>query len=42
MTTGDSVRVTATSPYTPITPLITAIIPGGTLTLSATAQRTYQ
>jgi hypothetical protein len=42
MATGDSVRVTATFLFTPITPLITAILPGGTLTLSATAQRTFQ
>src|SRR5688572_33484081 len=42
MTIGDSVRVTATSVFTPITPLITAIMPGGTMTLTATTQRTFQ
>lgn len=42
MTVGDSVRVTATSVFTPITPLITAIMPGGTMTLTATSQRTFQ
>jgi Flp pilus assembly protein TadG len=42
VTVGDSVRVTATSVFTPFTPVITAILPGGTLTLTATSQRTYQ
>jgi hypothetical protein len=42
MALGDSVRVTANTLFTPITPLITAMLPGGTLTLVATAQRTYQ
>jgi len=42
MTVGDSVQVRADHVFTPITPLITAILPGGTLTLSATAQRTFQ
>jgi Flp pilus assembly protein TadG len=42
MTTGDSVRVMANVVFTPLTPLISAIISGGTLTLSATAQRTFQ
>jgi Flp pilus assembly protein TadG len=39
---GDSVRVTATSVFTPFTPIITAILPGGTMTLTATSQRSYQ
>ena len=42
MAIGDSVRVTATATFTPITPLITAIMPGGTMTLTGTAQRTFQ
>jgi Flp pilus assembly protein TadG len=42
MTVGDSVKVRARVGFTPITPLITAILPAGTLELSATAQRTYQ
>ena len=42
VTVGDSVRVTATSVFTPFTPVITAILPGGTLTLTATSQRSYQ
>jgi Flp pilus assembly protein TadG len=39
---GDSVRVTASSVFTPFTPVITRILPGGTMTLRATSQRTYQ
>ena len=42
MAIGDSVRVTATATFTPITSLITAILPGGTMTLTGTAQRTFQ
>jgi Flp pilus assembly protein TadG len=42
MIVGDSVRVTANVLFTPLTPLITAILPSGTLTLSATAQRSFQ
>jgi Flp pilus assembly protein TadG len=42
MTIGDSVRVTATAVFTPLTPVIMAIMPGGTMTLTATAQRTFQ
>jgi hypothetical protein len=42
MSLGDSVRVTGNVVFTPITPLITAMLPGGTLTLAATAQRTFQ
>jgi hypothetical protein len=42
VTVGDSVRVTANSVFTPFTPVITAILPGGTMTLTATSQRTYQ
>jgi hypothetical protein len=42
VTVGDSVRVTATSVFTPFTPVILAILPGGTLTLTASSQRTYQ
>lgn len=42
MTIGDSVRVTANRVFTPITPLLTSLLPGGILTLVATSQRTFQ
>jgi Flp pilus assembly protein TadG len=42
MVLGDSVRVMANSVFTPMTPLITALLPSGTLTLAAAAQRTFQ
>ena len=42
MAIGDSVKVTATVVFTPFTPLITAIMPGGTMTLTGTSQRTFQ
>jgi Flp pilus assembly protein TadG len=42
MSFSDSVQVTANVVFTPITPLIAALVPGGTLTLNATAQRTFQ
>jgi len=42
MVAGDSVRVSATSVFTPITPWLAALIPGGTLPLSAAARRTFQ
>ena len=42
MAIGDSVRVVANVVFTPFTPLITAIMPGGTMTLTATSQRTFQ
>ena len=42
MVLGDSVRVAATASFTPITPLIAALIPGGSLTLRAVTQRTFQ
>ena len=39
---NDSIHVRATSTFTPITPLISDMLPGGTLTISASARRTYQ
>jgi hypothetical protein len=42
MTMGDSVKVGANVLFTPITPIIGALLPGGTLTLAATAQRSFQ
>jgi Flp pilus assembly protein TadG len=39
---GDSIKVAGTLVFTPITPLVTAMLPGGILTLGAGAQRTYQ
>jgi hypothetical protein len=42
MVTGDSVKVGATVLFTPITPLIGNLLPGGTLTVGATAQRSFQ
>lgn len=42
MVMGDSVRVSATLVFTPVTPWATALLPGGTLTIGASAQRTYQ
>ena len=39
---NDVVQVTATWPFTPITPYVTALLPGGTLTIWASARRTYQ
>ena len=41
MTSGDSVQVTTNLLFTPVTPGLAALLPGGTLTLVATAQRTY-
>jgi hypothetical protein len=42
MVTGDSVKIDATTLFTPITPIIGALLPGGTVTLGATARRTFQ
>ena len=42
MVLGDSVQVVASVVFTPVTPWLTALLPGGTLTLPATAQRTFQ
>ena len=42
VTLNDSIQVTATSTFTPITPAIGRILPGGVLTLSASARRTFQ
>ena len=39
---GDSVKVTATTVFTPITPVIGSLLPSGTITLAATAQRSFQ
>jgi Flp pilus assembly protein TadG len=39
---GDSVRVAASSSFIPATPWLSNFLPGGQLTLSAVAQRTYQ
>jgi Flp pilus assembly protein TadG len=39
---NDVVEVAATSTFTPITPFVSALIPGGTLTLWASSRRTYQ
>jgi Flp pilus assembly protein TadG len=42
MVLGDSVRVSATSSFVPATPWLSRLLPGGTITLWAAAQRTYQ
>ena len=42
MVTGDSVKVGASVLFTPITPMIAGLLPGGTLTVGATAQRSFQ
>jgi len=42
MVMGDSVKVSADFLFTPITPFVSAMLPGGTLTVAATAQRTFQ
>jgi hypothetical protein len=42
MVIGDSVKVNATVVFTPATPWLTGLLPGGALTLVAAAQRTYQ
>jgi hypothetical protein len=42
MVLGDAVGITATSSFTPATPWLASIIPGGSLTLSAGARRTFQ
>ena len=42
MVTGDSVQVGANVLFTPITPLIANLLPGGTLTVGATAKRSFQ
>jgi Flp pilus assembly protein TadG len=41
MTVGDSVSVAGRVLFTPLTPVIGAILPGGTLTLLATARRSF-
>lgn len=42
MVLGDTVEVGASLLFTPITPLISAILPGGTLTIGATTRRSFQ
>lgn len=42
MVTGDSVKVDASVLFTPITPMIANLLPSGTLTVGATAQRSFQ
>lgn len=42
VTLNDAIKVTATSVFTPITPFVANLVPGGTLTISASARRTYQ
>lgn len=39
---GDSIRVAASSSFIPATPWLSNFLPGGQLSLSAVAQRTYQ
>jgi Flp pilus assembly protein TadG len=39
---NDVVEVSATSTFTPITPFVGALMPGGSLTLWASSRRTYQ
>ena len=39
---NDTIQVRATSTFTPITPVIARLFPGGTLTISASARRTFQ
>ena len=42
MTAGDSVKVGASIVFTPVTPIVAAMLPGGSLTLGSVAQRTFQ
>jgi hypothetical protein len=42
MAMGDSVKVSANVVFTPLTPLLASLMPGGDLTLVATAQRSFQ
>lgn len=42
MVLGDSVRVAASTSFVPATPWLSRLLPGGTITLAAVAQRTYQ
>lgn len=39
---GDSIKVSASKSFVPATPWLSRLLPGGTLTLAAAAQRTYQ
>ena len=39
---NDTIQVRATSTFTPITPVIARLFPGGILTISASARRTFQ
>jgi Flp pilus assembly protein TadG len=42
MLIGDTVQVGASVVFQPVTPLIGALLPGGALTLGATARRSFQ
>jgi hypothetical protein len=42
MVLGDTVEVGASVLFQPVTPLISALLPGGTLTIGATTRRSFQ